>query len=36
MNSNWYDPKDDQVSSQDAAERAMQFLGKKEKSEPLC
>ena len=27
MNINWYDPKDDLVSSADAAERAMQFLG---------
>ncbi len=27
LNINWYDPKDDQVTSQDAAERAMQFLG---------
>lgn len=27
LNINWYDPKDDQTSSRDAAERAMQFLG---------
>jgi hypothetical protein len=27
LNINWYAPKDDQPSSQDAAERAMQFLG---------
>jgi beta-glucosidase/6-phospho-beta-glucosidase/beta-galactosidase len=27
LNINWYDPKDNQTSSQEAAERAMQFLG---------